>query len=126
VQSAWDKAWRKLATLRDPERLRPWLLAVAANEARQLARRRRRVRLVAIEVADIGTEHADPAARPDLADLARALDRLDGDDRTLIALRYAGGFDSEAIGRTLGISAGAARSRLSRVLSRLREELNHE
>jgi Sigma-70 region 2 len=42
VQQAWQIAWRKLATLRDPDRLRSWLVAVAANETRQLVRRRRR------------------------------------------------------------------------------------
>ena len=42
VQAAWPIAWRKLGALRDPERLRPWLMAVAANEARQILRRQRR------------------------------------------------------------------------------------
>ena len=28
VQSAWLIAWRKLHTVRDPERLRPWLVSV--------------------------------------------------------------------------------------------------
>src|SRR5512135_3124814 len=40
VQSAWLVAWRKLRSLRDAARVRPWLLAVTANEARQLVRRR--------------------------------------------------------------------------------------
>ena len=35
VQGAWLIAWRKLHSLRDPARLRPWLVSVAANEARQ-------------------------------------------------------------------------------------------
>ena len=37
VQSAWPIAWRKLDTIREPERLRPWLISIAVNEARQLA-----------------------------------------------------------------------------------------
>ena len=36
VQSAWSIAWRRLRTLRDPEQVRPWLIAIAANEARRL------------------------------------------------------------------------------------------
>ena len=51
VQSAWPIAWRKLDTIRDPERLRPWLISIAVNEARQLARRRRRGRVLEISVA---------------------------------------------------------------------------
>jgi hypothetical protein len=32
VQSAWLVAWRKLRSLRDPDRVRPWLLSVTAND----------------------------------------------------------------------------------------------
>ena len=42
VQAAWPIAWRKLGSLRDPGRLRPSLVSIAANEARQLVRRIRR------------------------------------------------------------------------------------
>lgn len=38
VQSAWPIAWRKLGSLRDPDRLRPWVVSVAANGVRQLMR----------------------------------------------------------------------------------------
>src|SRR3990172_11218352 len=38
VQAAWLVAWRKLRLLRDPDRIRPWLLAVTTNEARPLLR----------------------------------------------------------------------------------------
>ena len=53
VQAAWPIAWRKLDTIREPERLRPWLISIAVNEARQLARRRRRGRVLEISVARI-------------------------------------------------------------------------
>jgi DNA-directed RNA polymerase specialized sigma24 family protein len=42
VQAASPIAWRKLGSVRDPERLRPWLVSVAVNEAKQLFRKRRR------------------------------------------------------------------------------------
>src|SRR6187431_2753873 len=51
VQLAWPIAWRRLGTLRDPTSLRPWLVTVAANETRRLARRRRRRAVVEIAVA---------------------------------------------------------------------------
>ena len=55
VQAAWLIAWRKLSGLRDASRLRPWLVSVAANEARQILRRRRRTTVLEIEVADEAT-----------------------------------------------------------------------
>src|SRR3954466_4184930 len=41
-QAAWAVAYRSLTDDGDPARLRPWLISVAANEARQTARSRRR------------------------------------------------------------------------------------
>jgi DNA-directed RNA polymerase specialized sigma24 family protein len=41
-QTAWAVAHRRLKDLRDPDRLRPWLMSVAANEARQVGSSRRR------------------------------------------------------------------------------------
>ena len=123
VQSAWPIAWRKLGTLRDPDALRPWLMSVAANEARQLVRRQRRHPVVEIEVADVGSHTADPARDPALADLALALRALAPEDRALLALRYVAGFDATEIGRALGKSPSGVRSRLARVLARLRTEL---
>jgi RNA polymerase sigma factor (sigma-70 family) len=123
VQAAWPIAWRRLGSLRDPDRLRPWLMAVAANEARQILRRQRRHQVVEIAVADVGSHRGDPAARSSLTDLAVALRRLSPEDRTLLALRHVAGFDATEIGRELGMSASGVRSRLARLLGRLREEL---
>ena len=124
VQAAWPQAWRKLGTLRDPDRLRPWLISVAANEARQLLRRQRRHVVVEIDVADVGSGRSDPAANAALVDLAVALRRLSPEERTLLALRFVAGFDATEIGRALGLSASGVRSRLSRLVSRLRTELD--
>ena len=123
VQAAWPIAWRKLGSLRDTDRLRPWLMSVAANEARQIMRRQRRHLVVEIEVADTGSYRGDPAHNPALTDLVVALRRLSPDDRTLLALRHVAGFDATEIGRALGMSPSGVRSRLARLLTRLRTEL---
>src|SRR5262245_4999659 len=34
VQAAWSTIWRKLGSIRQPERLRPWLVSIAVNQAR--------------------------------------------------------------------------------------------
>ena len=38
AQAAWSVAWKKIGSVRDPARLRPWLVSVAVNEAKQLLR----------------------------------------------------------------------------------------
>ena len=42
TQAAWVVAWKKIGTVRDPANLRPWLVSVAVNEAKQLLRKRHR------------------------------------------------------------------------------------
>ncbi|HUQ43579.1 MAG TPA: RNA polymerase sigma factor [Candidatus Limnocylindria bacterium] len=133
VQSAWPKAWRKLGSVRDPDLIRPWLVSIAANEARQLARSRSRrwVRETAIDpVIDGGlrdpNRSSDPANRAAELDLANALASLDSGDRVVIALRYAAGLTSDEIGQALGMTGGGARARIARVLARLRKELDDD
>ncbi|MGD8485614.1 MAG: RNA polymerase sigma factor [Chloroflexota bacterium] len=133
VQSAWAIAWRKLESMRQPERLRPWLVAIAVNETRQLMRKRHR--RSQIEVAVDPSDRpggVDPSDRPggvepetgiDGLDLDRALLRLDPDDRALLAMRYIAGFDSNELAIATGLSPSGTRSRLERLLARLRKEL---
>jgi RNA polymerase sigma-70 factor (ECF subfamily) len=126
VQAAWAIAWRRLGSLRDPDRLRPWLISVAANEARQLQRRLRRDHVVAIDVVDVEADGSDPAIRAADADLLAAVRRLPAEDRALLAMRYVAGFDATEIADAVGISASGVRSRLSRLVLRLRTEIGDE
>jgi RNA polymerase sigma factor (sigma-70 family) len=126
VQAGWAIAWRKLATLRDPDRLRPWLVSVAANEARQLLRRSRRRTIVELALVGDAARGSDPARRADDIDLANALARLSPDDRALLALRYVAGFDSTELAKATGRSASGTRARLARLLERLRTELGDD
>jgi RNA polymerase sigma factor (sigma-70 family) len=126
VQAAWPLVWRKLGSLREPERLRPWLVSIAANEARQLIRRRRRRTVVELALTDEATPGTDPAGHVGDLDLSNALARLDPDDRTLLALRYVAGFDSTELARATGRSPSGTRARLARLLARLRTELRDD
>ena len=123
VQAAWLVAWRKLATLRDPDRIRPWLVSIAANETRQLVRHRRRRLVVELAVGPAAMPSVDPAGRVDDLDLANALAKLDPDDRLLLALRYVAGFDSTELAKATGRSPSGTRARLARLLDLLRTEL---
>ena len=125
VQSAWPIAWRKLHTIRDPERLRPWLISIAVNEARQLSRRRRRGRVLEIvgRPRSIRDDPGDPGSHVGDIDLRNALAGMNPEDRALIALRYVAGFDSTELARALHMSPSGTRARLARLLGRLRSEL---
>jgi RNA polymerase sigma-70 factor (ECF subfamily) len=125
VQVAWATAWRRLGGLRDRTTVRAWLIAIAANEARQHVRRQRRRTVVDISSVPEASGGGDPADRIATVDLARVLRGLDADERTLLALRYAAGLDSGDIATHLGLSAAGVRTRLSRLMKRLRTDLDH-
>lgn len=124
VQSAWGIAWRKLGTLNDPGRLRPWLVSVAVNEAKQLLRRRnRRTELEIRADASAMPGGLDPASRTGSIDLRRALVNLDPDDRALLAMRYVAGFDATELATATGLTPSGTRNRIERLLARLRQDL---
>jgi len=123
AQAAWHHAWRKLRHLRDPLRVRPWLLSIAANEARQTLRRRAHL----VVMTDTMNDQKPPPDDPiDAIDLARALATLRPDDRRLIGLRYVSGFNATELAEAFGISPEGVRSRLKRILERLRKELGDD
>jgi RNA polymerase sigma factor (sigma-70 family) len=126
AQSAWWIAWRKLPSLRDPGRLKPWLVAVAANETRKLLAREHRRGVVEFRVAVDPSLGSDPAGEIDHLDLANALGHLRPEDRALVALRYAADLDSSELAPVLGMSPSGVRTRLSRLLDRLRRELGDD
>ena len=124
VQSAWEVAWRRLRTLRQPDRIRAWLVAIAANEARQLLRRHRRVTFTDPMALEMPAPD-DAADSIDLVDLQNALRSLKPSERSLLALRYVAGLDSGEIATQLGMTPSGVRSRLARLLERLRMDLDH-
>ena len=126
AQAAWWIAWRRLASLRDPDRLKPWLVAVAANEARKALKREHRHGIVELKVAADPCTGTDPVRGIDHVDLANALGHLKPEDRALVALRYVADLDASELAQALGISPSGVRTRLSRLLDRLRKELGDD
>jgi RNA polymerase sigma-70 factor (ECF subfamily) len=125
VQMAWSIAWRKLGTLREPERLRSWLMRIAVNESKKLMkdRKRRSQTDVAADLSRVAGG-VDPATGIDSIDALAAVNRLDPDDRALLVMRYVLGFDSTELSAAIGKSPAATRQRLKRLLDRLRQELD--
>ena len=134
AQDGFVKAWQALARFRDGEPFRPWLLAIVANEARTRVRaggRRAqwtRRAAVAEGIADAGAAGADDPLAQAIAgerrgDLLAALAALAPRDREVLALRYLLDMSEGEMAVALGCRRGTVKSRLSRALGRLREEL---
>jgi RNA polymerase sigma factor (sigma-70 family) len=122
VQDVFCTAATQLAKLRDPDRLRPWLYAIARNEALRCIRDRRREQ-VSDELPEVASQEAGPdtlAARTELADLiAQAAGGLSDRDRTVLELAYRHGLDGPELANALEVSPGNA----NRMVSRLRDTI---
>lgn len=124
------QAWRSRARVSDDGgSLRPWLLGIATNEARNHVRSNRRYRAAAsaLAAADFTLpDHADEVAgRLDdggrIIAAVAALARLRLPEREVLTLCLWEGLDYESAARALGVPVGTVRSRLSRARERLRK-----
>jgi RNA polymerase sigma factor (sigma-70 family) len=121
VQEMALKGWRYRSKIR-PElgTVRPWLLAIVANECR-MARRERWW-----SVLRFGEPQDHRRADRDVAtslDLQQALDKLPYRDRLLLHLYFVLDLPLAEVAQVLGVRVGAVKSRLHRVTRRLRPDL---
>jgi RNA polymerase sigma-70 factor (ECF subfamily) len=122
VQEASIKAWRKLKQLRgDQGSLRPWFLAIVANECRMTRRTRW---WSVLRLPDIARSEQDP--EPGNSDLHRALLRMSPDERLPLVLHFYLDLPLDEVARILSISPAAAKSRIYRAARRMRSDLTQE
>jgi RNA polymerase sigma-70 factor (ECF subfamily) len=122
TQQALITAWRRLPTLRDPDRFDAWLHAIARNASLDLLRRRQRVREVQLEVST-----ADLAAPPWPENgLVEAVDRLPAPARQVVTRHYVDDEPVADIARSLGLPAGTVKSRLFHARRALRALLEKD
>jgi RNA polymerase sigma factor (sigma-70 family) len=125
AQEAFVKAYQALGRFRADAPLRPWLLRIVANEAKNRRRSAgRRGRLATLATGrrpehqpspeDVAITDAD--SRAVLAALAGLPER----DRDVISCRYFAGLSERETADVLGCKTGTVKSRLARALDRLR------
>jgi RNA polymerase sigma-70 factor (ECF subfamily) len=106
-----------------------WLFAIAARKLADRGRRQGRLQRLVGRLRGEGTQEdaLETVIRgEDAATVRRLLAGLSAKDRELVLLRYSAGLNSTEIAEALGISSGAARVRLMRVLQRLAAELGDD
>ncbi|MFB7257785.1 RNA polymerase sigma factor [Streptomyces nojiriensis] len=132
MSAAFMEAWRLRGTV-DPEggSLRPWLLGIATNLARNHCRSNRRYRAAAAAAtAAAGAasvpDHAEEVAgrlddRRQIAATLGQLSALRPPEREVLLLCLGEGLEYAEAARVLGIPVGTVRSRLSRARTKLRK-----
>jgi RNA polymerase sigma factor (sigma-70 family) len=128
AQEGLVKAWRALARFRAGEPLRPWLLQIVANEARNRARSAGRREHLAVRAAGaVSSSGAAPSLEDAVLDADRrrtllaALEQLPDGSREILACRYLLDLSEDETASVLGVRLGTVKSRSSRALDRLRE-----
>ena len=118
VQDTFCTAATRLAQLQDPEKLRPWLYAIARNEAMRRLRGRTREQL-SDTPPDAAARDPQPevlAARHELAALvSEAAGGLSDRDRTVLELHYHAGLDGPELADALGVSHSNANTLVARL-----------
>src|SRR4249919_2791558 len=123
AQEAFVKAFYALDRFRAGEAFRPWVLRIVSNEAKN--RRRsvgRRQRLTVRLAQDRGSRDAAPG-REEREALLGAIERLSEPERLVVTYRYLLELSEAETARALAIRPGTVKSRLSRALGRLRDQL---
>jgi RNA polymerase sigma-70 factor, ECF subfamily len=129
VQDALITAAERLREVRSDAALglERWLVQVVASACRRLSRGRKNAARLHDSDSELRASVGNPeedAARLELAEtLDRVLLSLSPEDRSLLLLSELEDFSAAEIGSQLGLSAGAVRTRLSRLRARLLPEL---
>lgn len=121
VGEAALRAWRSWGKLRDRERVRPWLVRIAVNCARE--HRRKYGRILPVEDLEALAGAAEPEPASTLWD---AVLLLPPDQRAAVTLFYYEEMSEAETARALGVPKGTVKSRLSRARAALRTLLKEE
>lgn len=126
AQETFLRAWRQLKRFDSARPLRPWLLSIAANLARNRHRSAGRY-LAALTRVFHSEPQIDSSAEEktvldlDSDQLWKAVRRLRADDQQVIYLRFFLDLSTGEAAQALDVAEGTIKSRLSRALTRLRE-----
>jgi RNA polymerase sigma factor (sigma-70 family) len=126
VQDTFVIAASRLAGLRDPDRLKPWLYAVARNECYRKSRGRAKTTGLeeAGDISDTSAPADSSASRGELRELMQdAIAGLNQGDREVIELNLRHDLDGADLADALGVKANQAHALQSRARGQLERSL---
>jgi RNA polymerase sigma-70 factor (ECF subfamily) len=125
AQEAFVRAYRSLHRFDTEREFRPWFMRILTNVAKNAVRSERRyVEVTLRAVGPEATENPDTlAAAERRAVVLRALTTLSERDRLILACRWFEEMSEREIAIALDLKPGTVKSRLSRAMDRLREQL---
>lgn len=130
AQEAFVLAFRKLQSLRSPERFGGWLFTIVQRTCIEKARRKARRPLVSEDVETLIVPDEDLAPLDGVSgevrdEILAAVEALPEHYRPVVVLRYGQGMAVKDIGRSLGVPVGTVVSQIFRANRILRTKLQH-
>lgn len=120
VSDTVTDAWANIAKLRKEESFDSWMFQILHNKCR---RKRREYVYKTLEWTDALENATDENSLDENYHLRMLFGRLAGKDRAIISLHVFGGYTSQEIARITGMNANTVRSRESRALKKLADQL---
>ncbi|RKU18779.1 hypothetical protein C6503_08985 [Candidatus Poribacteria bacterium] len=136
TQDTFLKAYKRLSTLKEPQRFASWLYVIAANRCSSWLRKKRLWTQPLEKIEETDNEHiqtgtysgyvaaenerTNAEAQRDV--VKKLLARLQESERTVITLHYFGEMSCTEISAFLGVSKNTIKSRLRRAQQRLKKE----
>jgi RNA polymerase sigma-70 factor (ECF subfamily) len=127
LQSAFMRAYRNLASCRDPQRFGGWLYQIVVNECRTFSSRQRRRELRFVADPDL-VDRAVAVSNEDVdgsmsEHVERALAKLPVEQREAFLLKYVEEMSYEEIAEVTGVGVSALKMRVKRACEGLRDLL---
>jgi len=125
IHDVFVRALEGIDRLDDPDRLRSWLVSICVHTARERIRKRRRrwwmILLPHDEVPETAAAPEDHEDNELMRATYRVLDRLEPDDRMILALRLLEGMDVMEVARLCGVSRATIKRRVIRAQDHFRK-----
>ena len=125
THDAFELAWKRWHTLRDPELVDAWFGRILVNVCRERLRRQRRhpVSDLSSTVVDALSVRDHSGVASDRDEIGRAMARLNPDQQVAIALRFYADLTVDEIAARVGAPPGTVKSRLHHAMTALHRAL---
>jgi len=124
VQDAAISVYKHILNIKRDDAFKAYFFTALANECRARLKKRETEKTISLDdtvpaLADASVENLAVSL-----ELQQAISKLKDDERTIVLLSAVAGFKSGQIANITGLTSGGVRSKLSRSLRLLREELS--
>ncbi len=130
VQDTFVEAFRDVDKLRDPARMRGWLLQIAVHQAHRRFRRRKLARKLGLDrstedglLEALAKPGTSAEARAELACIDRVLSKVTANQRFAWMLRHVEGLSLEEVAQACNCSLATAKRRIARTVTHLEATL---